>query len=199
MLSRLAIHDHNKFSIRIISLLNITIILGVWSSICLALFSNEVVILLYGNEFQTTAKIILTQCWYTLLFAILSIIGTVLSALDKQKLLSILSIISTLISVPILFFGSKNNAIGLSVSFVIAACINITYHWIILFKYLKYRIPIGYTLFLIFFIGTLIIFSYYYVFTIPVIIKLIIFLIMTLFVTLYIFKIEFKKLKIDFQ
>jgi O-antigen/teichoic acid export membrane protein len=199
MLSRLALNDTKKFTIRIKSLLNITIIAGVWASICFALFSHDFVLLLYGDAYKTAANIILTQCWYTLMFAIFCIIGTVLSALDKQKLLSILSIIYTLISFPLFYFGSKYGAMGLAISFVIAAFINMTYHWIIFRNLLQRGISIVYSFSIFSIIGILTFLTYKYEFTISILMRLILLIIITLLVISYIYKIEYTKIKFELK
>jgi O-antigen/teichoic acid export membrane protein len=196
MLSRLAIHDSKKFVFRIKSLLNITIMLGIWASFSFALFSHNVVEFLYGNVYKTTAEIIVIQCWYTLLFAIFCIIGTVLSALDKHRLLSFLSMIYTIISLPLFYLGSKDGAIGLSIAFVISAFINMTYHWIIFRKALDNEITIIYSASLFFIIGLLIYLSYNFNFNISIIIKFIIEIFITLFFIIIFYKTEYKKLSI---
>ena len=197
MLSRIAIHDPIKFKIRIKSLLNITILFGVWASFCFALFSRDLISLLYGEAYINTSKIILTQCWFTLMFAIFCIIGTVLSAFDKQRLLAILSMIYTLISFPIFYFGSKFGAIGLSISFVIAAFINMTYHWIYFIKLLKKGISIEYSLSIFSLIGILTFLTYNYEFNISMIMRITLLIIITLSTLFYIYKIEYKSIITD--
>jgi O-antigen/teichoic acid export membrane protein len=144
--SRLANQDKEMFTKRVKSLLNILVILGIWGCCCFTLFSREVVLLLYGNEYLDSARVILVQCWYTLLFGIFCSIGMVLNSFDKQRLLAILSVTAGSIGFSIFFIGAKYGSIGLSWAFVIAAYINMTYHWIIFKKLLSPYITSIYSL-----------------------------------------------------
>lgn len=144
-LSRLALENKELFATRIKSLMNLLVVIGVWACICFTLFSRDVVLLLYGDAYLSAAKVILIQCWFTLLFGIFSTIGTVLSSFDKQRLLAILSIIYGTLAFPIFFFGSKYGAIGLAWAFVIAAYIHMTYHWIIFKNLLSPYLSFKYT------------------------------------------------------
>src|ERR1035437_89648 len=130
-LSRLAFTNKELFTERIKNLMNFLVIIGVWGCICFTLFSKEVVLLLYGKAYLDSAKVILIQCWFTMLYSIFCTIGMVLSSYDKQRTLAILSIIYSILALPIFYMGAKYGAIGLAWAFVIAAYINMTYHWIV--------------------------------------------------------------------
>lgn len=130
-LSRLALENKELFTKRIKNLINVMVIIGVWACICFTLFSREVVLLLYGKAYLGSAKVMLIQCWFTLLYGIFCTIGTVLSSFDKQRTLAILSIIYGTLALPIFYMGAKYGAIGLAWAFVIAAYIHMTYHWIV--------------------------------------------------------------------
>lgn len=143
--SRLAITDKELFSKRVKILLNILVIIGIWGCLCFTLFSKEVVLLLYGREYLDSVNVILTQCWFTLLFGIFCTIGTVLNSFDKQKLLAILSIIYGVLCLPVFFYGSRFGAIGLAWAFVISAYINMTYHWVVFRNILTPGITVIYT------------------------------------------------------
>lgn len=145
-LSRLAITDKELFSKRVKVLLNILVIIGIWGCLCFTLFSKEVVLLLYGKEYIESVNVILTQCWFTLLFGIFCTIGTVLNSFDKQRLLAILSIVYGILCVPVFFIGSKHGAIGLAWAFVISAYVNMTYHWVVFRNLLSPGITVVYTI-----------------------------------------------------
>jgi O-antigen/teichoic acid export membrane protein len=197
MLSRLAIDNKPLFATRVKSLLNIIIFSGVFGSVLFALFSNDVVHLLYGDAYKTSANVILIQCWFTVLFTIFCAIGSVLSALDKQKLLSQLSIIYATTAFPFFFIGSKYGAIGLAWSFVIAAFFNMTYHWVILRNLLDNNISICYSLIIFFIICTLCLYTGIYMVEMSSCIRLILcFFLLSLFL-FYVFKIELKNLRFN--
>ncbi len=144
--SRLAITDKELFSKRVKILLNILVIIGIWGCLCFTLFSKEVVLLLYGKEYLDSVNVILTQCWFTLLFGIFCTIGTVLNSFDKQRLVAILSIVYGVLCIPVFFIGSKYGAIGLAWAFVISAYVNMTYHWVVFRNLLTPGITIVYTI-----------------------------------------------------
>jgi len=194
MLSRLAIDNKPLFAIRVKSLMNIIIFSGILGSVLFALFSNDVVHLLYGDAYKTSAKVILIQCWFTVLFAIFCTIGSVLSALDKQKLLSQLSIIYSVTAFPIFFIGAKYGAIGLAWAFVIAAFINMTYHWVIFRNSLDKNISIFYSLIIFFTICILCLYTGIYMVEMSLNVRLIQCLFLLSLFIFYIFKIELKNL-----
>jgi len=145
MFSRMAIGNIKVFAKRVKSLLNILIIVGIIGCIGFSFFSKEVVLLLYGKEYLDSAHIILIQCYYTVFFGIFCIIGMVLSSMDKQRLLAILSILYGISATPIFFYGTKYGAFGLALAFVIAAIVNMSYHWIVFRKILQKQISAAYS------------------------------------------------------
>ncbi len=142
--SRLALENKELFVKRIKNLINLMIVLGIWGCICFSLFSKEVVLLLYGDAYLDSARMILIQCWFTLIYAILCTIGTVLSSIDRQRLLSMLSVISAVVATFAYYFGTRHGAIGLSWAFVISAYISLAYHWVVFRKLLAPYVTISY-------------------------------------------------------
>ncbi|WP_439483336.1 oligosaccharide flippase family protein [Cyclobacterium plantarum] len=144
-LSRLAVQNKELFTKNIKSLINLLVVIGIWACLCFTLFSQEVVQILFGEEYLGAVKVILIQCWFTLLYGIFSTIGTVLSSFDRQRQLAILSIIHGILAIPILYYGTKYGAIGLAWAFVISGCVNMTYHWVIFRKLLSPFLDLSYT------------------------------------------------------
>lgn len=194
MLSRLATEDKPLFAKRVKSLMNIIILSGILGSVFFALFSNDVVYLLYGEAYKTSARVILIQCWFTVLFAIFCTIGSVLSALDKQKLLSRLSIIYATTAFPIFYVGTKYGAIGLAWAFVIAAFVNMTYHWVIFRNLIDQNISILYSISIFSIIGILSFYTGFYEINIPFVIRLCLGLVLSILFVAYIYKIEYKNM-----
>lgn len=184
--SRLALTNKKLFTERIMNLINLIVIVGVCCCICFTLFSKEVVVLLYGEPYLESARVILIQCWFTVLFAVFCTIGMVLSSFDKQKLLAILSIIYGVIGVPFFLIGSKSGAIGLAWAFVIAGFLNMTYHWVVFKNLLSSQITIGYSVRLFSFLIIATIGSLYIPFEFSLIVKLIIGLSVTILAGFYI-------------
>ena len=194
MLSRLAIVNKPLFAKRVKSLMNIIILSGILGSVLFALFSNDVVHLLYGDAYKTSANVILIQCWFTVLFAIFCTIGTVLSALDKQKLLSRLSIIYAITAIPIFYIGTKYGATGLAWAFVIAAFINMTYHWVIFRNSLEKQISIYYSITIFGTIVVLCLYTALYLIKLTFLLKLLLGLVLAILLFVYVYKIEYKNL-----
>ena len=198
MLARLAVDNKELFAQRVKSLINIIALTGIWGALCFALFSRDIVTLLYGNAYVTSANVILIQCWFTILFAIFCTIGTVLSALDKQKLLATLAIIYGIVAAPIFYYGTKYGATGLAWAFVIAAFINMTYHWIIFSNLLGKHISILYSIFLFSTIGLLSFLSYFYKIEYSLPIRILIGIFLSIVIVGYLYKVEYLKIKNNF-
>lgn len=197
MLARLAVENKKLFAQRITSLINIIVLTGIWGALCFALFSYDVVHLLYGAAYATSANVILTQCWFTVMFFISCTIGVVLNSLDKQKLLTQMTMIYAVVSAPIFYFGTKHGAIGLAWAFVIAAFVNMTYQWVIFRKLLQNQISVLYSFFIFSVIGTLSLLTYFYKIEYSFIIRLIIAIVLTISLLVYIFKVEYQKIKVS--
>jgi len=195
MFSRLAVENIELFGKRIKTLLNIIVLVGIWGGICFALFSDDVVHLLYGDKYLTSAKVILVQCWYTILYAIFCLNGTVLSSFDKQKLLAIFSVVSGLIALPIFYFGSQYGAIGLAWSFVIAAFVNMTYLWFYFMKLLKNKIPYTYSILVFGSIGVLSWATSAYPINWSFTVRVGAAIILSIWVFGYLYKVEYKKIQ----
>lgn len=195
MLSRLAVDNKPLFAKRVKSLMNIIILSGILGSVLFALFSNDIVYLLYGEAYKTSARVILIQCWFTVLFAIYCTIGSILSALDKQKLLSRLSIIYATTAFPIFFIGTKYGAIGLAWAFVIAAFINMTYHWVIFRNLLDKNVSLLYSISIFSVIGVLSFYTGFYEIKFSFLIRLLLAVLLSLLFIGYIYKFELKKIQ----
>jgi O-antigen/teichoic acid export membrane protein len=98
---------------------------GIICCISISLLRNEIVYLIYGKEYSNTGMVMLTQCWYVVYFALLTLYGTLYVVLGKDKLLATLSIINGLVWAPFLWVTSYNGATSISYGFVIGAAINL--------------------------------------------------------------------------
>ncbi|SHM41852.1 Membrane protein involved in the export of O-antigen and teichoic acid [Cyclobacterium lianum] len=144
-LARLAFENKELFTKNIKILINLLAVIGIAACLCFTLFSEEVVLLMFGKAYLGSVKVILIQCWFTLLFGIFSTIGTVLSSFDRQRQLAVLSIVHGVLAIPVLYIGTKYGAIGLAWAFVISGCINMTYHWVIFSRLLSPYLNMGYS------------------------------------------------------
>src|SRR5205085_2696401 len=78
-------------------------LLGVAGATSLSLIRREVVQLLFGSPFAAAADALAFLCWFSVLYALLSLIGTSLAATDRQKQLATLTTAYTIIATPILW------------------------------------------------------------------------------------------------
>jgi O-antigen/teichoic acid export membrane protein len=147
-LSKLYHIDKDSYIKTIRSGFQFLIYFGVFGAIIITLFRNEIVNLVYGEKYANTALVLTYQVWFMVAFAIFNFIGSILSSSDEQKLLSYLSIMYAIVSVSILWFGSFHGAEYISLSFLLASFINLTYHWYFMEKSLswpfdnKYRLKL---------------------------------------------------------
>ena len=117
--------DPEKFSLNVKRTLFIIITLGIISCVIISLLRNEIVLLIYGREYSNTGMVMLTQSWYIVYFAILTLYGTLYVVLGKDKLLATLSITNGFVWAPLLWITSKDGAVSMSYGFVIGAGINV--------------------------------------------------------------------------
>lgn len=98
-------------------------------SFLFTLFANEVVTLLFSDSYLPSVKVCQLQVWYVFLMGVNSLIGTIWGATNKEKLILKTAIINALISTPMLYYGSKFGAMGLSYGYVISFAIFEVYLW----------------------------------------------------------------------
>ena len=104
---------------------------------CITLFRQDFVRLLYGKEYISSSLVLGYQGWYVAVYSVVCLIGTILSAINKQKELGYMSIICTIIQVPILWYASKFGAQYLSAAFLVATIISFIIHIYVINIYLK--------------------------------------------------------------
>lgn len=137
-LAKLYSNDRLNYINKIRSGFKLLIYFGVLGAVIITLFKYEIVELVYGKKYLNTALVLTYQVWFMVTFAIFNFIGSILSSSDNQKLLSYLSIMYAIVSVSILWFGSFHGAEYISLSFLIASFINLTYHWYFMEKTLSW-------------------------------------------------------------
>lgn len=141
VVSRIFANDGEKFTNSIKNVYIFLMLLGNAGAFVLSLFSKEIILLMYGEAYVSSAIVFNVQIWYTILYSILCYIGMILSAINKQVLLAKLSFAYAIVATPCLFIGSKYGAIGLSMGFLVSSMINLSYHYYFLQKSLPTEIP----------------------------------------------------------
>jgi len=120
-------------------------IIGIFGAFTVTLFRGEVVNLLFGLAYAKSSMVMSYQCWFLVInTGLLSLISNLLGAMDKQRTLSKITIIGSLISVPILWYGSRFGAENLSLAYLIFSLLQFSYCWFFLVKFSDRRIHISF-------------------------------------------------------
>jgi O-antigen/teichoic acid export membrane protein len=95
-----------------------------------ALFAQDIVKLLFSAKYLPAVKISQLQIWYTFLATVDSLIGFILSAINKDKVILKFGIYKAIFCTPFLYIGSMYGALGLSYGYVISLALFNIYLWI---------------------------------------------------------------------
>lgn len=140
-LSRLFVANYPQFIKNVKLIFMLIALFSVTGAFGVTLFRKEVIHLMYGEKYVSSSLVLGYQCWYIAIYSCVCLIGTILGAINKQKQLSYMSIICTVIQVPILWYGSKYGAQYLSAAFLVATSITFIIHVYVINLYLKKEIP----------------------------------------------------------
>jgi len=122
-LSTLWIEDKDKFLKLITNGFQYFLIIGMTMAFFFNMFIEEIVVILFSEEYLPAVKVTQMQVWYTLLMSVNLTISTVFGSVNKEKLIFKLAVINGLISIPMLYYGSHYGAYGLSVAYVVSFAI----------------------------------------------------------------------------
>ncbi len=139
-LSRARAHDPARYMRTITIAFKMIVIAGSGFALAISLVRFEVVELLFGSAYSGSADAMAFQCWYSVLFGILCLLGTSLAACDKQRWLALLTTAYTLVALPLIWIGTAHGATGLAAGLLTGAAINLVYHWIVFQKSLPGRL-----------------------------------------------------------
>lgn len=123
------ITDKKRFVNKVNSMFRFLIVSGLFCAISLALFRDELVLFIFGAEYQSTGNVLLSQCWYLVFHAIFALMGNVLAAARKEKILAILALLYALVNTVIFWNASYYGAQILSYGLIIGCIINLSYHY----------------------------------------------------------------------
>ncbi|MGY6741088.1 MAG: oligosaccharide flippase family protein [Cecembia sp.] len=139
-LSALWISDKTKFYKIVSNGFQYFMILGLTLTFIFTLFVKEAVVLLFSDAYLPAVTVTQMQVWFTFLMAVNRTISIIFGAINEEKLLFKLSVINALISIPMLYYGSKFGAYGLSVGYVLSFALMEIYLWIKFKKVLQVKI-----------------------------------------------------------
>ncbi|MFK5986449.1 MAG: oligosaccharide flippase family protein [Pseudomonadota bacterium] len=105
------------------------IVIGIVISFITTLLSDEIIYLIFGENYQAAAIVLKYQIWFAILVAVLDFMGTALIASNNQLKLGVISTIAAAISLPIMWYSSYYGAEGLAIGFLIVGVFNVIYWW----------------------------------------------------------------------
>ena len=143
-LSKIFISDNQLFVKRVKHIFVIISLLGIVGAFAVTFFRTEAISIIYGKKYISSVLVLSYQCWYMALYSLVCLIGTLLGAIDRQKELGYLSIVSTVIQVPILWVGSKYGAEYLSAAFLVATIIGFVIHAFVINNFLKHSLKFSF-------------------------------------------------------
>jgi O-antigen/teichoic acid export membrane protein len=128
-LSALWVNDEKRFKYLTSQGFHFFILLALCPCFCFTIFSKEIVVILFSAKYQGAIEVCQLQIWYVLLFSVNSLIGMIFGAIQNDKQILKSGIVNSIISTPLLFWGSKYGALGLSYAYVISFAIFEIYLW----------------------------------------------------------------------
>ncbi|RDV10668.1 polysaccharide biosynthesis protein [Pontibacter diazotrophicus] len=105
-----------------------------------SLFAHEIVITIFPKNYLPAVKVCQIQIWYLFLTSVDSLIGTVLGAINKEKMILKFGIVYCCFCTPVLFFSSNYGALGLSFGYVLSFGICQLYVWNLFTRTLNIKI-----------------------------------------------------------
>ncbi|MCE7053274.1 oligosaccharide flippase family protein [Algoriphagus sp. AGSA1] len=139
-LSALWVSDQKKLYNLLTNGFQYFLISGISLAFMFNLFIEDIVILLFSEEYLPAVRVTQMQVWFTFLMAVNYTISTVLGAINKEKLMFNLAIMNGLISIPMMYYGSQFGAYGLSVAYVLSFAVFEIILWMTFRKQLNIKI-----------------------------------------------------------
>ncbi|PRY90883.1 oligosaccharide flippase family protein [Mongoliibacter ruber] len=109
-------------------------LLGILMAFLFTMFAHEILSFLFSPSYLPAVIVCQIQIWFLLLSSIDSMIGTILGATNNEKKIFQLGLINSIVSTPIIFYGSYYGALGLSVAYLITFGLYQFYIWYVFRK-----------------------------------------------------------------
>lgn len=181
-LSNLWVTDQDKFKRLINKGVKAFFLLALAMCFFYTVFAGYIINFFFSSKYAAVIEISKMQIWFVFLMGINSIIGTIWGATNNEKLLIKSSIVNVIISVPLLYVGSKYGALGLSYGYVISFAIFEIYLWLSFKKTLNLVITQDKVLWLISIVLFLV--SFFLLNEISLVLKIVISVVVILFIGL---------------
>jgi O-antigen/teichoic acid export membrane protein len=128
-LARMWVEDKIKFMKYMEKGIKFFILLSSFFCFLFSIYAREIVELLFSKAFLPVIKVCQLQVWFFFLMAFNSLLGTIWGAADKEKIMIRTTFINTVITTPLLYWGSYYGAFGLSCAYVSSFTIFGIYLW----------------------------------------------------------------------
>jgi O-antigen/teichoic acid export membrane protein len=129
-LSNLWMSDQEKFKNAINTGVRLFFLVALTMCFVYTSFAEFIIKLFFSAKYFSIISISQMQIWFVFLMGINSFIGTIWGATNNERMLVKSSIINAVISLPMLYYGSKFGALGLSYGYVVSFAIFEVYLWI---------------------------------------------------------------------
>jgi O-antigen/teichoic acid export membrane protein len=142
ILSRFYLSAENSLEYAYVNLFRYIFIITLPISIIISLFSNQLILLIYGNAFANAIIVLKIIAWWHLFGSIGWLLGTTLQSINKQKMFAFAALTGAIFNVIInLILIPKLSYIGASLSTLISDLILLSILFYFVSKYL-YRLPL---------------------------------------------------------
>lgn len=128
-LSELWVNNRKRFIQYISQGFQYYVIMAIIFCFLFTLFARDVVELLFTANYSPAIIVCQLKVWHLLLSGIDSLVGTILGASNKEKVVMKLGIVRSIFATPILYFSSKYGALGLAIGFVCTFAVYQIYLW----------------------------------------------------------------------
>lgn len=139
-ISALWIKDKEKFYNYVTIGFKYFMILSLLLCFLFTMFAGEVITLLFSEKYKPAIPVSQLQIWYLFLASVDSLIGTILGAINREKLIFKFGLVKAIFCTPFLYYGSTFGALGLSYGYVLSVAVFMIYLWFMFLKYVKVRI-----------------------------------------------------------
>jgi len=133
-LSALWVSNIGKFKKVISEGFKYYMLLGILLSFLFTMFAYEILGFLFPPSYLPAVIVCQLQIWFLLLSSLDSMIGTILGATNNEKKILQLGILNSILSTPIVYYGSKFGAMGLSVAYLTTFSLFQFYIWYVFKK-----------------------------------------------------------------
>ena len=128
-ISSLWVNDPKKFERFLSKGIQFFMVTATMVCFIFTLFVGEIITLLFKKSYIPVIHVAQLQIWYVFLLGVNSLIGTIWGATNNEKKFAKSTFINVLIAAPLLFFGSKYGAFGLSFGYVLSFALFELYLW----------------------------------------------------------------------